>query len=161
MLKNLTIIIIFFAVPTLSACNSSNIDIEAEAAVLRERGEGLAAAEAAKELDVVMSYFAEGAIFQMAGAPQIEGKAEIENLTRQWLAAVKEFEGITTRIQVSSGGNLAYEYGVNREIYSLPNGDALAMGKYLIIWEKISGQWLVTALSVTNDTPLPVPLENQ
>jgi hypothetical protein len=32
------------------------------------------------------------------------------------------------------------------------------MGKYLVVWKKINGEWFAVALSFTSDTPAPVPL---
>lgn len=50
-----------------------------------------------------------------------------------------------------------HETGVNRIVMRTPNGDMLDMGKYLIAWKKISGQWYVTALSFTSDAaPTPI-----
>lgn len=56
---------------------------------------------------------------------------------------------------------MAYEYGVNRMIFTGPEGDLLDVGKYLAIWKKIDGEWYVAALSFTSDSPAPVPVRSQ
>ncbi len=40
-----------------------------------------------------------------------------------------------------------------------PDGEALDMGKYLVGWRQIDGEWFVAALSFTSDAPAPVPME--
>jgi len=143
----------------LSACNQAGIDVTAEKAVLKEMAHELVTAEAARDLDTVMGYWADGAILQVNGAPQVEGKDSIRELMRPMLSSFKEFEGSTTHIEVASSGDLAYEYGVNRLVFPGEGPDLLAIGKYLAVWEKSEGNWRIRALSVTNDEPAPVPME--
>ncbi len=74
---------------------------------------------------------------------------------------VKEFTATPSRIEVSAAGDLGYEYRVNRVVLPGPEGDLLDMGKYLLIWKKINGEWYITALSATSNASAPVPLEGQ
>jgi hypothetical protein len=38
------------------------------------------------------------------------------------------------------------------------DGDLLDVGKYLAIWKKIDGEWMVAALSFTSDAAEPSPI---
>jgi len=144
-------------------CGGPQVDIAAETEAVRARSEGIASAEAAFDVAAALTFWAEDAIAQGAGMPQIQGKQAIGDLYRQYFEGgqLKEFSGTTSYLQVSAAGDLAYEYGVNRFVLAGPEGDLVDMGKYLAVWKKIDGEWFVAALSFTSDAPAPVPLEGQ
>ena len=136
------------------------IDVAAETDSLRARSQGVVSAEAAQDVDGALAFWAEDAIVQRAGAPQIQGREAVRDLYRQLFEGgqLKEFSGTTSHMSVSQAGDLAYEYGVKRFVWAGPEGDLLDMGKYLGVWEKVDGEWFVAALSFTSDAPDPVPL---
>ena len=148
------------AVAVLGACSGPRIDVAAETAAVRVRSEGIAAAEAAQNTEQALTFWAEDAIVQGAGFPQIQGHDAIRALYDSFFGSgqLKQFEGTTSYLEVSQGGDLAYEYGVNRFVLEGPSGDLLDIGKYLAIWKKIDGEWYVVALSFTSDAPAPVPV---
>ncbi len=121
------------------------------------------AAEAAQDVDAAIAFWAEDAIVQPAGAPQIRGLEAIAGLYRQLFESgqLKEFSGTTSHLTVSQGGDLAYEYGINRMVLAGPEGDLLDVGKYLLVWKKVDGEWFIVALSFTSDAPAPVPVSEQ
>ena len=59
---------------------------------------------------------------------------------------------------VAQSGDLAYETGVNRMMFTTPQGDVLDVGKYLAVWKKVDGVWYVAALSFTSDARAPMPV---
>ena len=65
---------------------------------------------------------------------------------------------MSSHVEMSAGGDLAYEYGVNRMVLAGEDGDLLDVGKYLAIWKKIDGEWMVAALSFTSDAAEPTPI---
>ena len=147
--------------PYLGACSQTGVDVDADKATLVERGSALLAAEAARDLEAVMSYWSDEAILQINGAPQVEGKESVRELMRGMLSSFKALEGSTSHIEVSASGDMAYEYGINRVVLSGEDTDLLAMGKYLVVWKKVKGTWLISAISITNDEPAPVPMVGQ
>ena len=151
------------AATALAGCGGPQVDIAAETEAVRARSEGIVAAEAAFDVPAALSFWAEDAISQGAGMPQVQGKAAIGDLYRQYFESglLKEFSGTRSYLEVSAAGDLAYEYGVNRFVLAGPEGDLLDMGKYLAVWKKIDGEWFIAALSFTSDAPAPVPLESQ
>ena len=155
-----TTFVILYAVLTFG-CESSAVDVSAETEAVRARSVAIAAAEAAKEIETVLTFWADDAVVQIFGAPQINGKEAVSEAIKAYFAQVKEFTGTSSHIEVSAAGDLAYEYGVNRVILPGPQGDLLAMGKYLLVWKKIDGEWYVSAISVTDDTLSPVAVEEQ
>ena len=128
---------------------------------LRARSEAVVAAEAAQDIKGAVAFYADDAIIQSAGLPQVQGKEALSDLYRQFFAGrqVKEFSGTATNLEVSQSGDLAYESGINRMVFADPNGDLLDMGKYLAVWKKINNEWLIVALSFTSDAPSPTLLE--
>jgi len=151
------------AASTIMGCTTPQIDVAAEAEAVRARSEEVVAAEAAFDVEASAAFWADDAINQGAGMPQIQGKEAILELYRQYFESgmLKEFSGSTSHVEVSAAGDFAYEYGVNRFVIAGPQGDLLDMGKYLAVWKKIDGEWFIAALAFSSDAPEPVPLEGQ
>ena len=151
--------ILSFAALSAACAAAPQIDLEAEAAAVRARSEAVVAAEAAMDADAAAAFWAEDAIIQPAGSPQAQGRSAIRELYGEFFGSgmLKEFSGTTSGLHVAASGDLAYEYGVNRMVFTGPEGDLVDNGKYLAVWKKIDGEWYVAALSFTSDTPAPVP----
>jgi ketosteroid isomerase-like protein len=132
-------------------------DLAAVEAEVRSASQSLAAAEAAKDIDAAMGYWATDAVMQPADAPQVQGADAIRALYDQYFnqMPLQEFEGTTTAIHVGSGGDMAWEYGVNRFVVNTADGPQTVMGKYLGIWAKRDGAWKAIALAFSNDAPPP------
>jgi ketosteroid isomerase-like protein len=141
---------------------TNQIDIAKETDAVRTRSKGINAAESAKDAQSAIAFWAEDAIVQPAGSPQLQGREAIKALYGQFFgnSAFKEISGTTTSITVSQSGDLAYEYGVNRLVFQSPEGDLLDMGKYLAVWKKVKDNWYIAALAFTSDAAAPVPLNS-
>ena len=127
-------------------------ELEAE---VRARSEAVVAAEMAGDYETAVTFFAPDAIIQVANAPQIQGRDALLELYEAILGTTLEFEGTTTDIVPAASGDLAYEYGINRMVFETPDGPVEDMGKYLLIWRKIDGEWFVAAIAVSSDVPPP------
>jgi ketosteroid isomerase-like protein len=123
------------------------------------RSDGLQRAEAAKDAETSASFYAEDAIVQPPGAPQIAGKANILALYKSYFgnASLKDLRGTPSSATISASGDLAYEGGVNRIVFGSPKGDLVDMGKYVIVWKHERGDWYVSALAFSSDAAAPVP----
>ena len=124
-----------------------------EIEAVRTRGEAVMAAISARNVEEVLSFWADDAIVQHPGKPQIEGKEALGDMYRRWFENPMEFSGTISHIEVSASGDLAYNYGVTRYVWAGPEGDLLGMGKYLRVWKKIDGEWYIAALCATSDAP--------
>jgi ketosteroid isomerase-like protein len=88
------------------------------------------------------------------------GRDAVAALYRQFFSGgMKEIRGTPSHVEMATSGDLAYETGVNRIVLRTPNGDALDVGKYLLVWKRIDGQWYASAISVTSDAAAPVPMK--
>ena len=99
---------------------------------------------------------------QPAGSPLIKGKEAIRELYEQYFESglLREFSGVSSHLEMASSGDLAYEHGFNRMVFARDDDDLLNVGKYLAVWKKINGEWLVVALSFTSDAPEPCPIDD-
>jgi ketosteroid isomerase-like protein len=126
------------------------VDVKAE---VQARSKAVVAAEMAFDWDTAVTFYASNAIIQPANAPQIQGR---EALLEQYRTFPKmlEFGSTSTAIIPSASGDIAYDYGVNRFVFETPNGQVKDLGKYLAVWTKVDGEWLIAALSFSSDTAI-------
>lgn len=113
-----------------------------------------------KDADASASFYAEDAVIQSAGMPQVNGKANILALYKSFFANpdLKELRGTPSTAMISASGDLAYEVGVNRIVLGSAKGDLLDAGKFVVVWKHQNGDWYVSALSFTSDAAAPVPI---
>ena len=127
-------------------------EIEAE---VRARSKAVVEAEQTGDYKEAVTFFAPDAVIQPANAPQFQGLDRLLELYETVLAQATEFEGTTAEIVPAASGDMAWEYGINRFVFETPDGPMEAFGKYLLVWRKVSGEWLVAAISFSNDSPPP------
>jgi uncharacterized protein (TIGR02246 family) len=116
-----------------------------EEAAIRKLDEEWSDAAQKKDLDKVITFYATNGSVVWPGDPAAHGHAAIRE---RWGAAIKstpnlylEFE--PTHIEISSGGDLASDFGV---VYFAPNvkpDDIQNVGKYLVVWQRQHGTWKV------------------
>lgn len=108
-----------------------------------------------KNLDKVMSNYAEDASFLPPDQPIVVGKARI----RAWFARQITLPGFSatfspTFVKVSRSQDLAYELGTFRVTINDQSGKPVTyLGKHLVTWEKLNGRWKVAAESINRDSP--------
>lgn len=143
----------------LPACAPS-VDVAAETAALRARSEGVMAAESAMDINAALAFYAEDAVVLPSGAPLIRGKEGVRGMYDQYFGSgmIKSFSATITHLEVAPSGDIGYEYGVNRMVLNMPDGEMLDVGKYLAVWRKVDGQWYASVLSFNSDTPAPTPV---
>jgi len=141
---------------TLAGCGP-RVDLASEEAALRARSAELVAHEGRKDADQAITYWAEDAFAQPPGAPAAQGKAAVRALYGQFFGepSFKGIEGTPTRFVLAASGDLAYEYGVNRMTFTTPSGDMVDVGKYVVLWRKVNGTWMVAGLAFSSDAPPP------
>ena len=69
------------------------------------------AAEAAKDLEKCISFYADDGERFATGSPAIRGAAALRNEWRKYLSAPGTFQWNTSKVEVSNSRNLAYETG--------------------------------------------------
>lgn len=145
---------------TLAACGPTPVDLTAETQALVARSEGVSAAEAAKDREKTLTFWAPDAVVQPSAGPQIQGREALSKLYQFVFdsTGLKSFSSKSSGFVVAASGDLAYETGVNRMTFATPKGDMLDVGKYLAVWKKTDGTWYIAALAFSSDAPAPVPV---
>jgi len=105
------------------------------------------AAEAAKDLEKCISFYADDGERYATGSPAIRGAAALREEWRKYLSTPGTFQWSTSKVEVSGSGDLAYETGrfVLKTVDK--NGQAITTnGKYVCVWKKQpNGKWKVVA----------------
>ena len=108
-----------------------------------------------KDLDKVMSHYAEDASFLPPDEPIVSGQENI----REWFERRVAMPGysatfVPTMIVVAKSGDIAYELGMYRVTVDDASGKPVERsGKHLMMWEKRGGLWKVVAESINRDSP--------
>jgi ketosteroid isomerase-like protein len=108
-----------------------------------------------KDLDKVMSNYAEDASFLPPDEPIIQGRGNI----RKWFAKRVALPGYSatfapTTVVVSRSQDIAYELGTFRVTINDESGRPVVyLGKHLMTWQKRNGHWKVVAESINRDSP--------
>ena len=105
------------------------------------------AAEAAKDLEKCISFYADDGERFATGSPAIHGAAALRNEWRKYLSSPGTFQWSTSKVDVSSSGDMAYETG--RFVLTSVDKDGqptTTKGKYVCVWKKqANGKWKVVA----------------
>lgn len=130
-------------------------DSIADEQTIREIDAAWARALGRKDLDRVMSNYAEDASFLPPDEPIVVGRERI----REWFAKRVTLPGYSatfapTTVRVAGSRDIAYELGTFRVSLEDPAGKpVIHIGKHLVTWEKRGGRWQVTAESINRDSP--------
>lgn len=133
-----------------------SIDLAAEERAIRARGAEMLALENAREMSKAVKFYADSAVLQGPGGPMIEGLATIRAIYERTPPPgmpVREGKVLSKVVKVAASGDLAWEYGTAQTTIKLPAGDVVELGKHLIIWKKVNGEWYITGMSWSNDKP--------
>ena len=113
----------------------------------------------ARDVDRVVSFWADDAIVFPPGSPSVAGKSAI----REFVAKSFQTPGFgiawkTTHVVVSRSGDLAYATGTNRVTFNGPDGKQVAVeGKAVTVWRKEKeGAWKCV-IDIWNDIPTSSP----
>jgi uncharacterized protein (TIGR02246 family) len=137
-------------------CVSRSSESEARSQIL-EADRAWSEAAQARDVDRVLSYWADDAVVYPPGGPPVAGKPAIREFV------VKSFESPgfsiswkTENVVVSRSGDLAYATGTNRVTFLGPDGkQGAAVGKAVTVWRKQKeGTWKC-AIDIWNDASSP------
>jgi len=138
------------------ACGGrSNVDLAAEEETIRALDRQWQAAVDGKDVAAAAAFFAPDGIVMPAGGPMIVGREGIEAWFSEWLVSPEVSNSFAPDvIEVAASGDLAYDRGTYRFVMETPEGRFEDVGKYVVVWRKIDGEWLA-ALDISN-SDLPV-----
>jgi ketosteroid isomerase-like protein len=130
-------------------------DLDAEAAVIREATQAWFAAEREGNVDAIMPFVAEDAVFLPPDAPAFSGLEAIRQFYQDFVAlGVLDIGGGSERLVISSAGDLAFDIGTSYMVAEGPEGQIRSEGKYLSVWQKIEGRWQTVSISWSANAPV-------
>lgn len=129
------------------------IDLEAEKKILRQYITKWHEAEVQGDYEACLNFYAEDAIVHPPNRDPVKGKATIREFHKDVLHNVESGIGETTRIEISSSGDLAYDIGLSHMVFKSTEGLVEEVQKYLIVWKKINGEWKCIAISFNSNKP--------
>ncbi len=95
-----------------------------------------------RDLDGVMQLMTKNSVLIMPGAEPVVGIEDIRRATKAMLESEDQVSWKSDFARVSSGGDMAYDYGTATTIMS--DGTTVE-GYYLVVWVKESDEWKVAA----------------
>ena len=111
----------------------------------------------AGEVDKIVALYTEDAVVMPSNAPALRGRAAIKDFLTKDIAAAKA-AGLTTKDGVGDvgiAGDLAWHAGTSSVIDAA--GKTIETGKYIEVWRRINGQWLMIR-DIWNDDAPPAPV---
>jgi uncharacterized protein (TIGR02246 family) len=112
---------------------------------------------AAQDRDVerVLSFWADDAIVFPPGSPAVAGKAAIrEFVSKSFQTPGFSISWKTTTVAVSRSGDLAYTTGTNRLTFSAPDGKQVTVeGKAVAVWRREKDGTWKCVIDIWNDVP--------
>jgi ketosteroid isomerase-like protein/quercetin dioxygenase-like cupin family protein len=133
------------------------VDPLAEEQAIRELDRRWVDAIAARNLDALMTVYAQDAIFSVANAPAASGTAQVRTGWQELLGLPDlSLTFAPTRIVVARSGDLASDVGTYRLSFRGPDGRVQDEGVYSVVWRKVGGDWKVASDFVITTSP-PAP----
>jgi ketosteroid isomerase-like protein len=137
------------------------VDLEAERASLMAADKAWSQAYSTSEtpVDVLVDQFVEGGAVLAPGGPIAQGKEAVRAAFTQ-LETIPGFDltFAASSAHVGGGGDLGYTIGTY-EMTLAPEGQPIHIsGKYMTVWQKQDGVWMVAA-DMFNDNGPPSPSE--
>ena len=128
------------------AAPSLGADLAAEEQRIRELDAAWVAAVAAKDAKATAAFYADDGRIMPQNAPGAEG---LDAVGEVWsgLFRLKDF-ALTfepTHIAVAEAGDIAYDIGTYSLAFTSDQGPVQDLGKYVVVWKKVNGEWKVAA----------------
>jgi uncharacterized protein (TIGR02246 family) len=135
-------------------CAPAATKSDAKSQILRLDAEWSEAARK-RDLERVLSFWAEDAIVYPPGSPALVGKAAIrEYVTRSFQVPGFGISWTTTNVTVARAGDLAYATGTNRVTFDGPDGKPVVVeGKAVTVWRKDANAGWKCVIDIWNDVP--------
>ena len=143
----------------IAGCNQAPPPFDAAAAseaLLKQDREWSELASAGKDVDRIVSYWADDAVVIPSGQPVVEGKAALRAFVVASLAVPGfRIHWMSEKPSFSPDGRLAYMRGTNETTFTGENGPVTVKARALTVWRHESdGRWRCVA-DIWNDEPPP------
>jgi ketosteroid isomerase-like protein len=87
----------------------------------------------------------------VAGRPPVAGRAAIRQFYGTMFTFIAASRVTPDTLLVSGSEDMAYSIGRSENEFKGAQGPASHAGKYLIVWQRQAGEWLIAAYSISSD----------
>jgi ketosteroid isomerase-like protein len=108
-------------------------------------------AVASRDADAVAGHFADDATMHVANRPAVAGSLDIAEFYGRVLRFQQSSEATVERTTVSASGDMAFSVGRVVNEFAGQEGPARYEGKFVLVWQRIDGQWLIVHYGISND----------
>jgi uncharacterized protein (TIGR02246 family) len=133
------------------------VDVRAEADAIRSIDAQWTAAIKARDIDKLVSLYASEAVAIAPDAKMQVGHQAIRESLQSWLADTVEsgtFSDTIDAVEVAASGDLAYARGSGRFSQNTPKGPVEFSEKWVTVYRKIDGSWMIIVDIINNDKPV-------
>jgi uncharacterized protein (TIGR02246 family) len=130
----------------LALSATARADMSADEQKIRELDQKWVAAVQAKDAAASAGFYAADGALLAANAPIARGTAAV-TATWQGLLGLKNINltFAPTQVMVSNSGDMAYDIGTYALSFDSDKGAVKDVGKYVVVWKKVGGEWKVAA----------------
>ena len=143
-LKNMNRLLILFALTLFFSCNQDKVDTDIEGQKLMELSREWSKSASTGDIEKIVSYWSEDAIYISSGQPTLNGKQNIKEMV-QGSANIPGFaiSWEPVSVSVSKSGDMAYMIEKNKITYLDSIGNTIAnTGRVVTVWKKNNnGEW--------------------
>ncbi len=125
----------------------------ADEAAIRAADADFAKAAAAKDIENIMSLYADDAVFISSGVPAAVGKDNIRKNIQALLAAPVQVSVTVQSVDVARSGDLAMDRGtVDATMTDKKGRSSTSTSVYVLVWKKMAdGSWKIEADTSANE----------
>lgn len=127
------------------------VNVEADRIEIGRMIKTIEDAENRRDLDRMFELLTEDAILQKCGAPQIQGLDAWREDYERFFETFISTSITSLGIEVSSSGDMAWDYGGFVSEFEGPEGRTKAEGKYLAVCKRVDGKWKTAAVSISDN----------
>jgi ketosteroid isomerase-like protein len=107
----------------------------------------------ARDLERTTGYFAADASVHVANMPTLRGRDAIGGFYGNVFRFLRESSSVPEMIEMSASEDLAYSTGAVANAFDSPDGRVEFTGKYILVWKRVAGEWLIAHYGISNDQP--------
>jgi uncharacterized protein (TIGR02246 family) len=129
--------------------------MDAERARLDQRQDEFFAAVAARDSNRTAALFAEDAVLHVANMPAVEGREAIRQFYENMFGFLSASSAVPEATRMSASADLAYTVGRTVNEFRRPHGAVEFAGKFVLLWQRSGGEWMITLYGVSSNDRLP------
>jgi ketosteroid isomerase-like protein len=90
-------------------------------------------------------------LLHICAVPLVMGQAAVRHLYFEFFKTFVSTNITSQKINISSSGEIAWDYGIYVNEFQSPEGNNKEEGKYLDIYHKVDGKWKGAAFCITSN----------